>query len=242
MADRGNPYVWDDGGCGHRAFEMLYHARQQGVSTKFVARIRRDYEREVLGGYNAWPVVAGNDDPYGAYVDGYWWGSNSTKSRRGSVYTQAIKADIGTRPKTDYLNAAAGYIHYIHGVNPLGKAYLSNMSSYGAENSVTQFYHAWFKDGSKWDEVGRSKYGPAPGFLVGGPNDSYERDECCKTTCGGYGAKMCKLPIKSPPAGQPPAKSYTDFNEGWPINSWSVTENSNSYQIAYIRLLSKFAR
>ena len=116
------------------------------------------------------------------------------------------------------------------------------MSRYGAENSVNQFYHAWFKDGSKWDEVGVSKYGPAPGFLVGGPNDSYARDDCCKTVCGGYGAKMCKIPDKSPPTGQPPAKSYADFNEGWPINSWEVTENSNSYQIAYIRLLSKFAR
>jgi len=83
----------------------------------------------------------------------------------------------------------------------------------------------------------------ASGFLVGGPNDGYERDSCCSSkTCGGYGAAMCRKPILSPPANQPPAKAYADFNEGWPINSWSVTENSNGYQVAYIRLLSKFAR
>ena len=135
-----------------------------------------------------------------------------------------------------------GYVNYLHGVNPLNKVYLSNMGGLGAENSVSQFYHAWFKDGSQWDEVGRSRFGPAPGFLVGGPNPGYERDSCCNTGCGGDGVRMCRLPAKTPPSGQPPAKSYADFNEGWPINSWAVTENSNSYQIAYIRLLSKFAR
>ena len=37
-------------------------------------------------------------------------------------------------------------------------------------------------------------------------------------------------------------KAYKDFNTSWPLNSWSVTENSNGYQVAYIRLLSKFVK
>jgi len=224
------------------ASDLLFHARQTSTPPKFAARIRRDFEANILNSYNGWPVISNSEDPYGAYVDGYWWGSNGTKSSRGMIYTQAIQANVGSQSSTDYLNAALGYVHYIHGVNPLNKVYLSNMGRYGAENSVTEFYHTWFADGTKWDAVGRSKYGPAPGFLVGGPNDGYSRDECCATSCGGYGAKMCETPLRSPPMGQPPAKSYTDFNEGWPINSWEVTENSNSYQVAYLRLLSKFAR
>ncbi len=224
------------------AFDVLYYARQPSTPKSMVSRIRRDYEEKILQGYNGWSVVEEQEDPYRAHVDGYWWGSNFNKAHRGEVYTQAIHAGIGQTRRMDYLNAAAGYVNYVHGVNPLNKVYLSNMGALGAENSVTQFYHNWFKDGSKWDEVGRSKYGPAPGFLVGGPNNGYERAECCNSVCGGEGAKICRMPIKSPPAGQPPAKSYADFNGGWPINSWSVTENSNGYQIAYIRLLSKFAR
>lgn len=229
---------------GHMAFEMLYFARQKGIDRRFRNRIKRDYERNLLNAYNAWPVIANGDGAYGAYVDGYWWGSNSTKARRGSVYTQAVLAGVGEQSNQDYLNAAKGYLHYIHGVNPLGKVYLSNMKAYGAENSANSFYHAWFKDGSEaFDDVQTSKYGPAPGFLVGGPNPGYDRDPCCADmSCGGYGKDMCELPILSPPTGQPPAKSYADFNEGWPLNSWSVTENSNSYQVAYIRLLSKFVR
>jgi hypothetical protein len=229
---------------GNLAYELLYFSRLNGVDKRFARTIKRDYDRQVLNAYNAWEAIKSDTSAYGAYVDGYWWGSNSTKSRRGSVYTQAVIAGIGNQTPKSYLNAALGYVNYLHGVNPLGKTYLSNMSAYGSENSVNSFYHAWFVNGSKdFDDVRTSKYGPAPGFLVGGPNPGYERDACCaEGTCGGYGPAECRKPILSPPSHQPPSKSYADFNDGWPLNSWSVTENSNSYQIAYLRLLSKFVR
>jgi len=229
---------------GQIAFEMLYFARQKGISQRFTAKIKNDYKSKVLNAHNAWPAVTGQGDGYGALTDGYCWGSNSTKARYGSIFTQAVIAEVGSEPAIDYLNAASSYVHYLHGVNPLGKVYLSNMRRLGAENSVDSFYHAWFVDGSEqFDDVRTSTFGPAPGFLVGGPNDGYERDACCAAgTCGGYGAAVCRKPILSPPANQPPAKAYADFNDGWPVNSWSVTENSNGYQVAYIRLLSKFVR
>ena len=231
-----------DGHEGMLVADLLYYARQPKTPRRLAERIKRDFERGVLNAYNAWPAKQNEEHAYRTYVDGYWWGSNYTKSQRGSVFTQAIVAGVGNRSQKDYLNAASDYLHYIHGVNPLNKVYLSNMGGYGAENSVKEFYHEWFKDGTVWDAVGTSRFGPAPGFLVGGPNDSYARDACCATGCPGAGAKMCRIPVKTPPSNQPSSKSYTDFNEGWPINSWEVTENSNSYQIAYIRLLSKFAR
>lgn len=225
-------------------FDLLYLAQQKGISSSFSRKIKRDYDRKILNAYNAWPTIQSQESAYGAFVDGYWWGSNSVKARRGSIYTQSVLRQIGSEPSIDYLNAGLGFVNYLHGVNPNGKAYLSNMSGYGAENSVTSFYHLWFRDGSKlYDDVKTSKYGPAPGFLVGGPNEGYERAECCASgTCGGYGDKMCRAPILTPPFGQPAAKSYKDFNTGWPINSWSVTENSNGYQTSYIRLLSKYVR
>ena len=51
---------------------------------------------------------------------------------------------------------------------------------------------------------------------------------------------ICTAEPISPPKGQPPQKSYKDFNTNWPLDSWSVTEPDDGYQIAYIRLLSKF--
>jgi hypothetical protein len=64
---------------------------------------------------------------------------------------------------------------------------------------------------------------PPPGYLVGGPNRSYGGDlEWLKR--------------------QPPAKAYADFNEGWPANSWELSEPGIYYQACYIRLLADFVR
>jgi hypothetical protein len=52
----------------------------------------------------------------------------------------------------------------------------------------------------------------------------------------------CGSAPPAPPYNQPGAKSYRDFNDGWPLNSWSVSEPSNGYQVAYIRLLARFVK
>jgi hypothetical protein len=130
----------------------------------------------------------------------------------------------------------------MHGVNPLTHAYLSNMSSNGAENSVLEFYNSWFRDGSTlWDRAGTSTYGPAPGFVPGGPNPSYNWDGCCPNGCGSaQNNALCYSISISPPKDQPIQKSYRDFNNDWPVNSWQVTENAIYSQSAYVRLLSNF--
>jgi hypothetical protein len=109
---------------------------------------------------------------------------------------------------------------------------------------VNEFYHSWFTDGSaRWDRVGVSEFGPPPGFLAGGPNPGYDWDGCCPSSCGTPQINaVCTGESINPPKGQPDQKSYKDFNTNWPLNSWSVTENSNGYQANYIRLLSKFVK
>jgi len=140
--------------------------------------------------------------------------------------------------------AASRYVHYIHGTNPLSLVYLTNMSAHGAESSANEIFHTWFADGSAmWDRAGTSTYGPPPGFLAGGPNPGYDWDACCPSNCGGAANNaICTSTPITPPKGQPAQKAYKDFNTGWPLNSWAVTENSDGYQVAYIRLLSKFVR
>jgi hypothetical protein len=116
------------------------------------------------------------------------------------------------------------------------------MYKYGGDNCINEFYHTWFTNGSAlWDRVGISTYGPAPGFLTGGPNPSYNVDGCCPGSCGSaQNNALCTSENLTPPRNQPRQKSYKDFNTSWPLNSWSVTENSCGYQVNYIRLLSKF--
>ncbi|RYZ09927.1 MAG: LacI family transcriptional regulator [Myxococcales bacterium] len=182
-------------------------------------------------------ALAGDPDPYLAHVADYTWGSNSHKARTGSLQYDVISFGIDAAKNAEARRAAERYLHYIHGVNPLGLVYLSNMGPSGAYKSAATFYHMWFVDKSpRWDEVGVSMYGPPPGFLVGGPNPSYSLDAVCP------GNAACPAAPPSPPSGQPPQKSYASFNDNWPVNSWAVTENSNGYQVAYLRLLAKFVR
>lgn len=218
----------------HDTYLLL--AKTEGVSSNVSQTILERYV-SALGSDDNFGMLAGNPDPYLAFVADYTWGSNAHKSRTGLVFYSALTYDLDPDFKAEARRAAERYIHYIHGVNPLGLVYLSNMGESGAEKSVTQFYHSWFGEGTPWDEVGVSEFGPPPGFLAGGPNPSYDWDGCCETnSCG----TSCGAAPPSPPAGQPAMKSYAQFNDGWPLNSWAVTENSNGYQVEYIRLLSKF--
>jgi endoglucanase len=112
-------------------------------------------------------------------------------------------------------------------VNPLGMVMLTNMVAYGAEKSVNEIYHGWFGDGTDFDNALSSPYGPAPGYVTGGPNPTYEPDASYPTDI-------------VPPQNQPAQKSYKDWNTSWPENSWEITEPAIYYQAAYIKLLSKF--
>jgi endoglucanase len=226
---------------------LLYYTDVTGATTSVVTNIENKFV-SAMNKSNVWGAVNNNggdgSDPYRAYMQDYTWGSAGVKAGKGNMFYEEILYDQlhSGESADDVKNVAARYIHYLHGVNPLGKVFLSNMGAYGAENSVDQFYHTWFSHGSAlWDSVSGSTHGPAPGFLVGGPNPSYDWDGCCPGSCGSPANNaMCGVSQLSPPYGQPAQKSYLDFNNSWPLNSWSVTENSNGYQIRYLRLLSKF--
>ncbi len=148
----------------------------------------------------------------------YHWGSNSVKGNVGNLNYDMITFNLDPVNHSSYQEKAASMLHYFHGVNPLGMVMLSNMYSYGAENAVNELYHGWFK-GSTWDNALTSTYGPAPGYLTGGPNKGYSG-----STAG----------IKD----QPPQKAYRDSNNI--NNSWEIVEPAIYYQSTYIKLLSKF--
>ena len=213
---------------------LLYYASLPGASPQVASDIKSAF---VNGFDNGLGWASQNVDPYGAYITAYVWGSSATKGDHGNIFADEARYGLSSHTSTAAMDAAAGYLHYLHGVNPLGKVYLSNMQAAGAENSVDKFYHTWFAPGSVWDSVRGSKYGPPPGYLVGGANPTYTWDKRCPQVNG-----QCGSAPPSPPVGQPDQKSYTDFNQSWPIDSWEVTEPSGAYQTAYIRLLARFVR
>ncbi|ESQ90321.1 hypothetical protein ABAC460_09205 [Asticcacaulis sp. AC460] len=216
---------------GHQA-PLLDYALMRGATPKVARAIKEAWAANFEGGVG-WGSQG--TDPYNAFVTAYVWGSSATKGYHGGIFSDLARLGLSGHPVKESRDAAAGYLHYMHGVNPLGKVYLSNMSAAGAENSVDRFYHSWFAPGGPWDSVKASKFGPAPGYVVGGANPGYGWDPRCPAV-----SPQCGAALLSPPHGQPDQKAYADFNAGWPINSWEVTENSNAYQVAYLRLLARF--
>jgi endoglucanase len=228
---------------------LLYYARLPGATPEVEKSIRERFLVNLLRASEAFQGSLQKADPYRAPMEDYTWGSNKGKAMQARLYQLA--ALYGSDPKLSdtSLAAALEYAHYIHGVNPLGLVYLTNMTPAGASHSATTMFHSWFAHGTRWQQVTDELPGPPPGFLVGGPNPQFAIDACCLAPPGSpayrcYGAaafSLCKKNLM-PPLAQPPAKSYLQFNESWPANSWAVTEPSLGYQSYYIRLLAAFTR
>jgi endoglucanase len=236
------PSEWDM----EKADTVMYLARLSGVTASVASAITSQVTTNVG---NELAAVTSSKDPYRAYLKDYTWGSNQIKMAQARLYQHL--AARGSGANADQAAAAAeDYVHYLHGVNPLGMVYLTNMQRAGAEHSVTTIFHSWFADKSpKWDTTTASTPGPAPGFLPGGPNNSgFGPDGCCTAPQGDpayqcYGSSDFALCSQNwePPMNQPQQKSYLDYNGGWPVGSWPITEPSTGYQAKYVLVLSALA-
>lgn len=225
---------------------LLYYNRCPNPTASVLNSINNTYSNSLsANNTDNLPAYLNQADAYRAFLKdaNYTWGSNTTKGNQGSMFLTMNEYNLDAGNAVNYTNAASGFVHYFHGVNPNATVYLSNMNAYGAEKSVNQIYHGWFHDGDPlWDEAGASTYGPAPGYVPGGPNPSYDWDGCCPGNCGSpQNNAACYAESITPPKNQPHQKSWKDFNTSWPLNSWTITEPAIYSQAAYVRLLSKFA-
>lgn len=207
---------------------LLYYTAQPGVPAATVAAIRNSKQAS-MGGNEFLPAFTGSTDAYRAYLknNDYVWGSNGIKGYVGQLFRQQIIYNLDPPNAASYRAAANGYLHYLHGVNPLSMAYLTNMYAFGGDRCANEIYHVWFGDGTVWDNALTSPNGPAPGYVPGGANPHW----------GGPDASYNGPPL-IPPASQPAQKSYKDWNTSWPQNSWEITEPGIYYQASYVRLLS----
>ncbi len=106
---------------------LLYHAATVGATLATANAIKNNYSNSIATTNENLPSFTSNLDAYRAYLkDGdYTWGSNTTKGRKGSMYWSMNKYGLNAANATNYQNATAGYVHFFHGVNPIGKVYLS---------------------------------------------------------------------------------------------------------------------
>jgi endoglucanase len=170
----------------------------------------------------------------------YHWGHNMVRANVGNTNYELVelsKLGLSKQPDTaTFTERAESLLQSFHGVNALGLVYLTNMYDYGAENSVNQIFHIWFRDGDPdYDDARKSRLGPAPGYVPGGVNPQYcAGQDPAKNRCATSALRK-----------QPPQKAYLDFNTAWAPQlehdrSWELTEPAIYYQAAYVLLLSKF--
>jgi len=190
------------------------------VSTTVVNNIRN--QKANMNYQYSYPTYNAGTDLYRAHMDdaAYHWGHNQPRTSAGEMNLDFITFNINPSTAPQYKEVAEQYLHWMHGVNPMGMVMLSNMYNYGAEKCANEIYHTWFTDGSIWDNSLTSPNGPAPGYVPGGPNTSYSGTVPNITN-------------------QPPQKAYKDWNTGYPENSWEITEPSIYCQASYIMLLAR---
>jgi hypothetical protein len=225
MYTKARPYAYNWWGPYFSAVQraLLRYTVLPGATASVVTNIRN-----VKSGQN---YIASIDD-YNNQADlyrasmpdaQYHWNSHEVKANAGLDNLDFASFNINTANKALYKQLGENYLHWFHGVNPMGKVMLTNMYAYGGDSCVNEFYHGWFNDGTVWDNVLTSTYGPPPGYVPGGPNKDFS------------------IPGISPPGGQPPQKAYKEWNTGWNgtanENSWEITEAGIYTQAAYISLL-----
>jgi endoglucanase len=222
---------------------LLEYTKTPGATAGVVSSILATFGTNVSGS-DFLGAQTSNADPYMAHLTTYLFPSNAAKAGQGnmfydvSTFNAPLAATADASVGTDMPRYAERYVHYLHGVNPLGVVYLSSMNGFGATRSITRLWVGWFGPGTLWEATGVSKYGPAPGFLVPGPNPQYNWESCCASGSCGVSCGLSAPP--APPYGQPDEKSFRDMNDSWPLDSWQVSEPNDGYQAQYIRLLSKF--
>ncbi|MEO1064917.1 MAG: glycoside hydrolase family 9 protein [Actinomycetota bacterium] len=215
---------WTDGGFGRydpEQTEALIHYRSlPDADSAIVARIEQR-AREVAGFVDMYGST--ERSLYRSYLPDpqYHWGSNMVNANTGVA--NLLLEQLGVGDDGSRRARAEAHLANLHGVNPVGLVYLSAMDGFGAERSVTELYHFAFGDGTPFDRVGRDRedlggIGPAPGYVVGGPNANYS----------GPAAAL---------QGRPPAASYLDWNDSDEA-SWEISEPAIYYQSAYVRLLA----
>jgi endoglucanase len=206
---------------------LLFFTRLTSADSGLRHEILQDKARDARAGNQIYGFQPA-DDLYRAFLHDpqYHWGSNNPRANYGNSNLDVLTYSIAANDGSIYRQRALEILHYFHGVNPLGMTYLTNMYSAGATKSANEIYHSWFQTRTKWSDARTSECGPPPGYVPGGPNANAAAD--------GVPTSM------RPPTGQPPQKSYRDWNGIWPDASWTVTEPAIYYQSAYVKLLSAF--
>ena len=147
--------------CMGQAETLFDYLHQPGADRATCERISRAYTAAIRS--PLFMPQEGKNELYRAWMPAgcYHWGSNRTRACFGIAALGGLDLDLGAPEHGRLRRRALDLLHAIHGVNPLGLVYLTNMGRFGARLSAQPIYHEWFGAA------------PPPGYLAGGPDHDY---------------------------------------------------------------------
>jgi endoglucanase len=173
------------------------------------------------------------------------YGSNNITSVQSAEGMDMLVYNLRSADHAKYKEKSLAAINYMHGQNPLGICFLTNMYSQGGDLCADEMWHTWFDVNSKYDNVnaGCSKVGPAPGFLTGGINKNGSGELKVKIGATQFNALVKDQPVEkrfsnknSTTSGACPAEeSAYAYSTPWEYNEPGIY-----YQASYIRVLTHF--
>ncbi len=201
--------------------------------TSAAAKAVRSLKESVNKSESAAYRVFEADNLYRANLVYFNWGSNSLAGAQAAQIMDFL--EFGWKPglAAAHTERAAGILNYIHGTNPMGVCYLSNMYRYGGDLCADEMWHSWFASGTRFDNITGGNVGPAPGFLAGGANPQ------------GNGAMPIKVgteQFNATVGGQPKQKAFSVNNDpNATFGPWAYNEPAIYYNANYLRALAFFA-
>lgn len=205
------------------------------------------------------------DDAYGSGMPSqyYSWNSNWHKADCGQLLLWADRLGAtGSHGNEECRRHALGFLHYLHGLNPLNMTYLTHASALGAQHGSWRIYNMWFgnqrdplssasfigkpsgepdplypyfagTDNFGVSDGGASDFGPPPGFVPPGPTYQYAQ------------LRGRSVPPLGPQGkGLPLAEAYRDWNwvdpGGTRSQPWIVNEAGIYDQASYLALAASF--
>lgn len=173
------------------------------------------------------------------------YGSNNLISLQSAEGMDMLVYNLRGGDHNSYKEKSLAGINYMHGTNPMGICFLSNMYSHGGDLCADEMWHTWFDVNTTYDNVSKDcgHVGPAPGFLVGGIN---------KNGSGEIKVKVGTVQFNALVKDQPDEKRFTNKNAttsgACPAEEsaygystpWQYNEPGIYYQAAYVRALAHF--
>ena len=229
---RTRPWVAADWGVyrAHQSEAMMAYTRNPNANAQAVQQIlEKKTSSEKSEGSNY--KVAEDENIYRARAFYFNWGSNSLISRQVADIMDFYVYDLKEENHPAYAERAQSIINYLHGTNPSGTCFLSNMYQYGGDLCADEMWHSWFGLNTPFDNIDNGNLGPAPGFLSGGPNPQGQTSMPIKLGTHYFAGQTT--------GNQPPQKAFSVDND-WRNGPWAYNEPAIYYQAAYVKALSYF--